>query len=91
LESNLALSFFITISFRWARHTNNIQFQTIENNKTNEKLAIGGNRGHGSVFIYRYPIEATWKWIDEMKKGCTSISAHRRIKAGENRYCCYAF
>jgi hypothetical protein len=93
LESNSAISFFFEVYFHWVGHTNNIQFQTIENKQTNEKLAISGDHWRRSmcsnhVFIERYPIEATWKWINEMKK--RGMTKYRHIYAGESRnYCCW--
>jgi hypothetical protein len=66
LEANKAVSFFIELkNFRDAY---SLQFSTLENGQTQEKLVIKGKTQH--VSISRYPIGTNEeKWNEEMSQG----------------------
>jgi hypothetical protein len=69
LEANQAVSFFVILS-RF-RDEASVQFLTLENGQTQEKLAIKGiTEGHDYVTITRCPLEMEIndEWGEEMKQ-----------------------
>ena len=67
MNSNRAVSFSIWLSFY--PDAANVQSLSMDNEKTNEKLVIkGADESYGDVFISRYPVGVSDKWIDEMSK-----------------------
>jgi hypothetical protein len=76
-EANHAISFFIhAIIFQ----NNNIEDNSFENVKTNEKLVIKiANHGDEErmLMIWRYPLKATKNWIEANEKEITEWDSQK--------------
>jgi hypothetical protein len=67
LEASQAVSFFI--KFKIFHDDANVQFLTLENGKTQEKLVIKREtEGYDYVSISRYPMRTNEEWIQEMSQ-----------------------
>jgi hypothetical protein len=67
MDSCGAASFFIRL--RYFPNADNVQSDSLDNNKTSERLVITGtDHPFGYVTIARHPMQATEEWIEEMGK-----------------------